>query len=97
MICALLPAKWRLDFLDKQNGTWEKKILEFTVTGLNDPPQQSGRASILKKVRDSVFTEAFQEDSASSKVRSFAKRCHQDQVSPGPSAREIYHTEISEW
>jgi len=41
------------------------KILEFTGTGLNDPPQQSGRGSIPKRMRDSAFTEAFQEDSVS--------------------------------
>jgi hypothetical protein len=50
MICAPLPAKWTLDFLDKQNDTGEKKILDFTETGLNDPPQQSGCGSMLKRM-----------------------------------------------
>jgi len=41
------------------------KIQEFTETGLNNQPQQSGRGSTLKRTRVSAFTEAFQEDSAS--------------------------------
>jgi hypothetical protein len=66
-------------FLDKQNDTGEKKILKFAETGLNDPPQQSGRGTILKRMWGSAFTEAFQEDSASNtNSRNFAKRCHPD-------------------